>query len=163
MTVLPPGSGPVGPADGGRGRPRWLLAAALGFVLVEVVVLIRFADRFGVGATAVVLTLSALLGLALFVRVRSRSGGRGFDLASGLLLLVPGLISSVLGLLLLTPVVRSVVRARLWRWARRRGLINETTLSEPGAASNTVIVMEPLESHDQPTNGGPAGDDRPRS
>jgi UPF0716 family protein affecting phage T7 exclusion len=111
----------------------------------------------------VVLTLSALLGLVMLARLRSRPGSRGFDLAGGLLLLVPGLISSVLGLLLLTPVVRRGVRARLWRWARRRGLISETTLAEPGAASNTVIVMEPLESHDQPTNGRPAGDDRPRS
>jgi UPF0716 family protein affecting phage T7 exclusion len=153
MTVLPPGGGPVGPTAGGRARPRLVLAGVLGFALVEVVVLIRFADRFGVGATVAVLTASALLGLVLLARLRSRTGGRGFDLAGGLLLLVPGLISSVLGLLLLTPVVRRAVRTRLWRWARRRGLINQTTRFETGTASDTVIVMEPLETSDEPTDG----------
>ena len=59
----------------------------------------------------------------------------------------------VLGLLLLAPVVRRGVRTRLWRWARARGLISETTHFEAGTASDTMIVMEPLETRDEPTNG----------
>jgi hypothetical protein len=39
------------------------------------------------------------------------------------------------------------------RWARRRGLVSGTTYVEAATASDTVIVMEPLETRDEPPNG----------
>ncbi len=145
MTTPPPGAVPPGAGSGPLAPrlPRRLLAALLVFALAEVVVLVQFAARAGTGWTLAVLGGSGLLGLVLLSRLRSRPGSRGFDLLCGLLLLLPGLLSSLLGLVLLVPAVRRAVRARWLQWAREQGLVG-------GAGPRTVIVMEPLESHDEP-------------
>lgn len=161
----PPGPPPFGGSDPQRplrpvprARPaRRLLAGLLLFALLEVVVLIQFAALVGAGWTFAVLGGSALLGLIVLSRAMSSPGsrqGRGFDVVCGLLLLLPGLLSSLLALVLLVPGVRRAVRTRWRQWARDRGLVS---------GSATVIVMEPLDRRDdrpveEPPRGEPGGD-----
>lgn len=110
----PPGSLPVRP-------PRWLLALVLLLALAEVVLLIRIASLIGAGATLALLIGSALLGLVVIAS--RRATGRGFDLLSGFLLILPGVLSTLAGLVLLAPPVRSVVRNRFHRWIREQHLV----------------------------------------
>ncbi|MFA4928459.1 MAG: FxsA family protein [Patulibacter sp.] len=107
-----------------------LIGLVLGAVL-EVWVAIRVADAIGALPTAALLLLSAIAGANVLRRgapmawrriaEASRTGERvgrqvldgGLIVVAGLLLLVPGLISGVLGALLLLPPVRAVVRPGL--------------------------------------------------
>lgn len=107
-----------------------LIGLVLGAVL-EVWVAIRVADVIGALPTAALLLLSAIAGANVLRRgapmawrriaEASRTGERvgrqvldgGLIVVAGLLLLVPGLISGVLGALLLLPPVRAVVRPGL--------------------------------------------------
>lgn len=130
--------------------PRWVPALVLVLALVEVVLLVRFADAFGAGPTVAVLGASGVLALVVLIRLRRRRGERGLDLVSALLLLVPGLLSSLAGLLLLVPPVRATVRERWWAWLQRSGIV-------PDLPRHTVIPMQPLEQHDAPPGSGPTG------
>ncbi|MBF6620726.1 MAG: FxsA family protein [Patulibacter sp.] len=107
-----------------------LLGAVLGAVL-EIWVAVRVADLIGALPTAGLLLLSAIAGANVLRRgapmawrriaEASRTGERlgrqvldgGLIVVAGLLLLVPGLVSGVLGALLLLPPVRAVVRPGL--------------------------------------------------
>lgn len=107
-----------------------LLGLVLGAVL-EVVVAIRVADLIGALPTVALLLLSSIAGSSVLRRgapmawrriaAASRTGERvgrqvldgGLLVVAGLLLLIPGLISGVLGALLLLPPVRAVVRPGL--------------------------------------------------
>jgi UPF0716 protein FxsA len=120
-----------------------VVAVVLVGALLEVALLVRFAEAAGPRWTFAVLVGSSLAGVVVLSRLGRRPGERALDLFSAALLLLPGLLSSAAGLVLLVPAVRRAVRARWWAWARRRGLIDST-----GPA--TVIVMEPLERHDAP-------------
>jgi UPF0716 protein FxsA len=99
--------------------------------IVEIWVAIQVADAIGALPTAALLLLSAIAGVNVLRRgapwawrriaEASRTGERlgrevldgGLIVIAGLLLLVPGLVSGVLGALLLLPPIRAVVRPGL--------------------------------------------------
>ncbi len=119
----------VGTSVGRRIR----IAVAL-LALAEVVVFVLVAQWIGAGATVLAALATSALGWALLARqgtkaltelrenARTRPAGAGRDLGNaglvavgGLLMVLPGFIGDVVGLLCLLPGTRSLVRAALVR------------------------------------------------
>ncbi|MDO9407557.1 FxsA family protein [Patulibacter sp.] len=118
--------------------PLLLLALLLGGAVLEIWVALQVADAIGALPVLALLVLSAGIGVRVLGRgtVRawrrvadaSRSGERvgrsvldaGLVVVAGVLLLLPGLVSGVLGLLLLAPPVRAVLRPILGGLVVRR-------------------------------------------
>lgn len=115
-------------------RRAMALLVLLGLVvgaIVEIWVAIQVADAIGALPTAALLLLSSIAGVNVLRRgapwawrriaEASRTGERlgrevldgGLIVVAGLLLMVPGLVSGVLGALLLLPPIRAVVRPGL--------------------------------------------------
>ena len=108
------------------------------YLVVEIVAVVALASWIGFGATLVVLLAGAVLGIWLArregLRVARAMAEAARDrrvahvettdgmlvAAGGLLLLVPGLVTDVAGLILLLPPTRAVVRRRMVRAAERR-------------------------------------------
>jgi len=109
------------------------IAAGL-LALAEVVVFVLVAQWIGAGATVLAALATSVLGWALLARqgtkaltelresARTRRTGAGRELGNaglvavgGLLMVLPGFIGDVLGLLCLLPGTRSLVRAVLGR------------------------------------------------
>lgn len=114
---------------------------ALVFLIVpvaEVFVLIQVGQAIGAGWTVLLLLASAVLGSWLVRREGARAwrrfreaaaGGRppareavdgALVLIGGTLLVTPGFLTDIVGLILLTPVTRPLVRGALVRAASRR-------------------------------------------
>ncbi|ANW21165.1 FxsA family protein [Streptomyces clavuligerus] len=133
----PPASGPR------RSRARAFLPLGVAAWLVLEIWLLTLVGREAGGLAVVALLLGgALVGGALVKRagrrafdrlaetvqrqqagkppVENGSGGHGFLMLSGLLLMLPGLISDAVGLLLLLPPVRSLVKRTAERSLERR-------------------------------------------
>lgn len=107
------------------------------YLAVEIVALVALGSWIGVGWTLLVLLVGSFLGLLLARReglraaqalsraVRDRRVATAevtdgmLVAAGGLLLLVPGLVTDVAGLLLVLPPTRALVRRRLVRAAER--------------------------------------------
>jgi UPF0716 protein FxsA len=130
------------------------------YLAVEIVALVAVASWIGVGATVVVLLAGSVLGLVL-ARHEGLRAARALAeaardqrvahvemtdgllvAAGGLLLLVPGLVSDVAGLLLLLPPTRSLVRRRMVRAAERRAPVLRTARMR---ADGTVVDGEVVE------------------
>jgi UPF0716 protein FxsA len=122
-------------------RRRGLALLPLGLSVLsiaEIVVFLSVAHAIGAGWTLLLLTISTLAGVALLRREGIR-GWRAFraaadegrppgaqvtsslvGLGGALLLAVPGLLSSVAGLILLLPPGRTLARRQLERYTERR-------------------------------------------
>ena len=114
------------------------MAFVLLYLVVEIVALVALASWIGVGYTLLVLLAGSVVGLWLARREGLRAvramaeAARDHRVAhveltdgllvamGGLLLLVPGLVTDVAGLLLLLAPTRSLVRRRMVREAERR-------------------------------------------
>jgi UPF0716 protein FxsA len=121
--------------DGRRPRPpariRWTLAAILAIPLIELVVAIMVGRVIGAGWTILALLVLSVLGASVVKRAGLRSlaqtdatlregrapGGGAADtimlFLAGLLLVVPGFVTGVIGLALLLPPIRKVARRPL--------------------------------------------------
>ena len=126
------------PAGGGARRTLGTLALALLLVpIIEIAVAVAVARGIGGGPTVLLLLLFSLAGLWLLRReglgairdLRSRRPGslapsaaadRALKVVAALLLVFPGLLTDVAGLLLLVPPVRAAVAVVLGRRLRRR-------------------------------------------
>jgi UPF0716 protein FxsA len=114
------------------GRRIRIIAGLL--ALAEVVLFVLVAGWIGAGYTVLLALATSMLGLVLLARqgtraladlresARTRRAGAGRELgdaglvaAGGVLMVLPGFIGDVLGLLLLMPVTRPLVRAALGR------------------------------------------------
>jgi UPF0716 protein FxsA len=111
-----------------------LVLAFVAIPLLELIVLLRVGGMIGVGRTIALVLITGLVGAELVRRQgaqvlrliqRDLAEGRlpaphlidgAMILAAGLLLITPGLLTDVAGILLLTPLVRQEIRA----WLRRR-------------------------------------------
>jgi UPF0716 protein FxsA len=130
-----------------------LLAAAI----VELTVLVAVGRAIGVLATIGLLVLASLFGAALLRREGARTLGAFVEAlrtrkpphrelldgmliaAAGVLIVVPGFVSDVLGLLLLLPPTRALVRRRILRSAARRTPVRFA----PGSVVEGEVVDEP--------------------
>ncbi|CAD5375697.1 Membrane protein FxsA [Pseudomonas sp. OF001] len=139
---------------------RLLLSAFILFPLLELAVLIAVGSHIGVLATLLLVVASALAGGFLLriagpatawrARARLLAGEApeqemldGLLLAlGGFLLLLPGLISDVLGILCLLPFTRHALRQRLLRSAARRRPQAGQAAHEPAQSRPQVIEGE---------------------
>ncbi|MBV9163131.1 MAG: FxsA family protein [Pseudonocardiales bacterium] len=130
-----------------------LLAAAI----VELTVLVAVGRVIGVLATIGLLVLASLFGVALLRRESARTLGAFVEAlrtrklphrelldgmliaAAGVLIVVPGFVSDVLGLLLLLAPTRALIRRRILRSAARRAAVRFA----PGAVVEGEVVDEP--------------------
>ncbi len=116
----------------------WLAALFIALPLAELYVILRVGDWLGVVPTIALLAGDSLLG-AVLLRSQGRSVWRRFRAAlaegrvphrevqegvmvifGGAFLITPGFITDVVGLLLLLPPTRALVRRFAVRWLRRR-------------------------------------------
>ncbi|MFF8564341.1 FxsA family membrane protein [Streptomyces albidoflavus] len=98
-----------------------------------------------------------------------RSGGNAFLLIAGLLLILPGLVSDVLGLVLLLPPVRTALARRAERSLERRmaaagpgtfgGAFQQARMRAP---DGKVVQGEVVRDDEPPRREGSDGDDGPR-
>ena len=134
----------------------WLLFVFILVPLLELVILIWIGRQIDVLPTVALVVgtgvLGALLtryqGLRAFSRFQAAlSEGRlphrevvdGFlILAAGIVLITPGILTDVVGFLLLAPAVRSALGRRLGEWLRRRVVIAEG--SPRGPARDAKII-----------------------
>src|SRR5690349_12444812 len=140
------------------------------YLAVEIVAVVALASWIGVGGTLLVLLGGALLGLWLARREGLRAvraiaeAARDRRVAhveltdgllvaaGGLLLVVPGLVTDVAGLLLLLPPTRSLVRRRLVRAAEEREpLLRTARIRADGTVVEGEVVGRP--GHPRPVRG----------
>jgi UPF0716 protein FxsA len=125
--------------------------------IVELAVLVAVGHAIGFLATIGLLILTSLAGAALLRREGARTLSAFVEAlrarrpphrelldgmlitAAGVLVVVPGFVSDVLGLLLLLPPIRALVRRRILRSASRRTPARYT----PGDVVEGEIVDEP--------------------
>jgi len=138
---------------------RVLLFAFILFPLLELALLIQVGSSIGVLATLLLILASAVLGGFLLriagpatawrARARLLSGEApeqemldGLLLAlGGFLLLLPGFISDLLGLLCLLPFTRHLLRQRLIRRAAPHG-VHSAEAEQPSASRSRPQVIE---------------------
>jgi UPF0716 protein FxsA len=120
--------------------------------LVELYVIIQVGQWIGAGPTIALLLLDSILGAAL-LRHQGRAAWRRFNLAlnegrvphretfdgamvifGGALLLTPGFLSDIAGLLFLLPPTRALIRRVFLREAMRRMTVTMATSRGPGFA-----------------------------
>ncbi len=119
-------------------KPGLVVLALVVVPLLELYVLIQVGQVIGALPTIAVLVVVSLLGAALLRREGARTWRAFRDatargrvparevadgalvLLAGALLLTPGFVSDVVGLLLLVPPVRAVLRRALTTWAARQ-------------------------------------------
>jgi UPF0716 protein FxsA len=132
------------------------------YLVVEIVALVALASWIGVGWTLLVLLAGSVLGLWLARREGLRAMRAMAEAArdrrvahvevtdgllvavGGLLLLVPGLVTDLAGLLLLLPPTRALVRRRMVRAAERQSPILRTArIRGDGSIVDGEVVEEP--------------------
>ena len=150
-----------------------ILVAFLVVPLVELYVIIRVADSFGVLETIGLLVLVSVVGawlvrfqgLGVIRRIQeqlARGTMPGIELVdgalvlfAGALMLTPGFVTDAVGLLLLLPPTRAPIRALLVR--RFRGRVTTASVGPPGAFFRTEPVDVEGFEHDQDEPGPAAG------
>lgn len=140
------------------------------YLVVEIVALAALGSVIGLGWTLLVLLVGSLLGIVLARREGVRAAQALAEAmqnrrvatsevtdgllvaAAGVLLFVPGLVTDVVGLLLLVPPVRGIVRRRLVAAAERQapGLRTARIRSE-GTVVDGAVVDGP--GHPTPDRG----------
>lgn len=134
-----------------------VLLVLLAATIVELTVLVAVGHAIGVLATIGLLILASLVGAVLLRREGARTLAAFFEAlrtrrpphqelldgmliaAAGVLIVLPGFVSDVLGLLLLIPFTRALVRQRILRSASRRTPVRFA----PGAVVEGEVVDEP--------------------
>jgi UPF0716 protein FxsA len=150
-----------------------LLPLVLLFIVVpiaELAVVIQVGQQIGVAWTVAILVIDSILG-SLLMRAQGRTAWRHFNEAiaagkvparevldgslvifGGLLLLTPGFITDVLGLLLLIPPTRAVVRAILARRLTHRMV---ASMSAPRRQGDDVVEGTAVDVENDRLSGGP--------
>lgn len=190
-----PGSSSPRPQRKPRSRARVVLPLALAaWLVLEIWLLTLVAEAAGGLAVFALLAAGVLLGGAVVKRAGrrafrsldatmrgsrtdgvesdagrrdpARSEGNGLTMLGGILLIVPGMITDVAGLLLLVPPVQRTVRAALERTVERRlaratagmeGLFQQARIHRPDGkvVQGEVVRDEPARGHDGPDGQGP--------
>ncbi|MGD8213709.1 FxsA family protein [Aestuariimicrobium sp. Y1814] len=154
-------------------RSRWVplvvLLVIIAIPLLEIWILVQLGASLGLGWTVLLLLGIAALGLALIIfegrrtwRAFVEAIGRGevpgremtdgaLVMLGGVLLMFPGIISDVLGLICLIPFTRALPRKLIERWARSRGLVATTVrTSRSGVIPGEVVEDESTAAPERP-------------
>jgi UPF0716 protein FxsA len=151
-----------------------LIAVFILVPLAELYVILKVGDAIGVGWTILLLVADSVLG-SLLLRSQGRSVWRRFNTAlsdgrmphrevvdgvlvvfGGAFLLTPGFLTDVVGLLLLIPPTRALIRALVVRRLGRRvavGVVGEPGGRRPQGAGRDYDVEGTATEHDAPTRG----------
>ena len=114
------------------------LALLAALTVAEVAVVLWLVDTLGPGGALLVLALDMLLGM-LVMRwgLTSPPGPRGFRIAAGTFIALPGLVLDLVGLALLLSPVQSWVRGHLMRTTE--GVLGRSGISVVRVTSGDVI------------------------
>ncbi len=124
---------------------RLLTLAALALLAVaEVAAVLALTDAFGAGATLMLLALDMLVGVYVMSwGARSAPPARGWRIAAGAVIALPGVVLDLVGLALLVPAIQRWVSGHLLRGTttvlRQRGVSVVTVTDESGATRTTVV------------------------
>lgn len=148
--------------NGRRRVPGWLLAALfLGVPLLEIFVLVQVGQVIGAWWTILLLVLASVVGAWLIRREGARAwralgealgSGRmpARELADGMLILVggtlmltPGFVSDVAGILLILPVTRPVARRAVTRLVAARLAVRPPGRGGPGRGASGRDATRP--------------------
>lgn len=160
-----------------QGKFRWtsilVMAVIVAIPLLEIWVIVQLGAALGVWWTVALLLGIAALGLALVVwegrrtwRALLEAVGQGemptremtdgmLVMLGGLLLVFPGLVSDVLGLICLVPFTRPLPRKLMERWARSRGVETRLRMNQTSTVIPGSVVEDDHARPDSP------GDDNP--
>lgn len=125
------------------GRFLVLLVLAL-LTAAEVAAVLAMVDALGAGATLAILMLDVLAGIVVMRwAVRSPQSERGWRLAAGAVIALPGLVLDLAGLALLVPAVRAWLSRRVLEGTHaalnRRGM-SVVTVTDPAGVRRTTVV-----------------------
>jgi UPF0716 protein FxsA len=159
-----------------------LIAVFILVPLAELYVILKVGDLIGVGWTILLLVADSVLG-SLLLRSQGRSVWRRFNTAladgrmphrevvdgvlvifGGAFLITPGFITDVVGLLLLIPPTRALIRALVVRRLGRRvavGVVGDAGRRRPSGAGGDFDVEGTATESDAPTKGLEARSSRP--
>lgn len=149
-----------------------VLLAFIALPLIEIALFILIGARIGVGATLALILLSAVAGVMILRGQQARLQGMmqgglrvapgrlladgAFRMVAGLLLVLPGFLTDVLGLILLIPAVQRLILARIAARARvatasfhQQGDIidGEFRVHEPGQPPRADTIRLPDPRH----------------
>jgi UPF0716 protein FxsA len=135
-----------------------VMLVLLAATIIELVVLVVVGHTIGVLATIGLLILASLVGVAMLRREGARTLAAFVEAlrtrrpphrelldgmliaAAGALIVLPGFVSDILGLLLLLPPIRALVRQRILRWA---ALHTPLRFAAPGGVVEGDVADEP--------------------
>lgn len=138
---------------------RLLLLLLLVTLVLELFVLVQVVGALGLGWTVLLMAASAIVGAILVRREGARAwrsltaalaAGRlptreladgALVLVGGLLLLLPGFVTDLLGLLIVIPGTRSVARVALMAVAGRRVVTMAGNARRPGPGDSGPVVQ----------------------
>ncbi|SFD02722.1 UPF0716 protein FxsA [Nocardioides terrae] len=144
-----------------RRRPAWVWAVLVAFLVVPILelwVLIQVGRTIGIGWTLLLLVADSILGTWLIKREGAKAyaalrgalaGGRmphreladgALIVLAGALMLSPGFVTDIFGVLLLLPVTRPLGRRVLTALVARR--ISVVTHERPGPGGDSVVRGE---------------------
>jgi UPF0716 protein FxsA len=143
-----------------------VLILLVGLPVLELFVASEVVDQIGAGPALLIWLAATVLGVLVIRwgwRLRPRSADTALVVSAGALLLLPGYLSDVLGLLLLLPPVRALLRVWIgqrverrlasWnltvlRWDDRSGRLTRTDLGATGDTIQGEVVPD-----EPPING----------
>jgi UPF0716 protein FxsA len=145
-----------------------LILVCIAVPLVELYVGSLVVDQIGFGPALLLVTAATIIGVVV-IRAAWRRKPRGADnallLVSGLLLIFPGYVTDVLGLMLLLPPVRAVLKVwigqrvdrtlRSWnltvlRWDDRTGRLTRSDYGSGDIVTGEVVEDEPPDDPSRP-------------
>jgi UPF0716 protein FxsA len=146
---------------------RFLTLALLALLAVaEVAAVLALVDRFGGPVALMVLLLDVVAGLAV-IRwgARSQPPARGWRIAAGAFIALPGLVLDLVGLALLVPPIQRWVSGHVLRGTeaamRKRGVSVITVTDASGAPRTTVVPGDVIPGEvvetDSTTSGSSGG------
>lgn len=124
---------------------RLLTLGALALLAVaEVAAVIALVDALGSATALLVLGLDMLLGMVIMRwAARGPVEDRGWRIAAGAFVALPGLVLDLVGVLLLVPAIRPWLKARVARGTesalRRRG-VSVITVTDPSGVRRSTVV-----------------------
>jgi UPF0716 protein FxsA len=146
----------------------WLFLSFLALPLIEIALFVVLGGVLGLWLTLAFVLGSAMLGVALIRRsgqaMPMRGGlslqqiaGSGFSLMAALLLILPGFLTSAIGLLLLIPLVQRLVVLLIGQRLATRGVMFQTRSARADVIDGEFEEVIPPRDERLPPSGWTQG------